>query len=334
MSAPAAAILGVSGTVLGAEERDFLRAADPWGFILFARNVDRPGQLRTLCASLREAVGRDAPILIDQEGGRVQRLRAPHWREFRPALDQMARAQRPIRAQWVRNRLIAHELNQMGIDVNAAPLADLVEDETHPVLKNRLYGSDISTVIEAARACADAFLAGGVLPVLKHIPGYGRGHVDSHHALPHVSASREALAARDFAPFHGLRDIRMGMTAHIVMDAIDPERPATVSPDVIRVIRDDIGFDGLMMTDDISMEALSGSVAERSAAAIAAGCDVVLHSNGRLVEMGAVVEAAGRLSERGQARAAAALAERRPPTPVDIHALDAELEALMRGTDP
>ena len=333
MTAHAAAILGVSGTVLTAEEAAFLREADPWGFILFARNVSRPGQLRVLCASLREAVGRNAPILIDQEGGRVQRMRAPYWREFLPALDQMASAKRPIRAQWVRNRIIAHELNQMGIDVNAAPLADLVEDDTHRVLRNRLYGSDIETVIEAARTCADAFLSGGVLPILKHIPGYGRAHVDSHLDVPRVRASREALAARDFAPFRGLRDIKMGMTAHIVMEAIDPDRPATVSPDVMDVIRTEIGFDGLMMTDDISMEALSGSVAERSAAAIAAGCDIVLHSNGKLPEMEAVIAASGNLSDNGQARAEAALAERRAPQPVDIDALDAELAALLDGRD-
>jgi beta-N-acetylhexosaminidase len=168
-----AVIFGCAGQNLGAAEAAFFREADPWGFILFARNIDTPDQLRRLTAELREAVGRDAPVLIDQEGGRVQRMRAPHWREFLPALDQMARARDPLRAQWVRNRLIAAELHTVGIDVNCAPLADLVEAGTHPVVLNRLYGSDVETVVAAARACADALLAGGVLPVVKHLPGMG-----------------------------------------------------------------------------------------------------------------------------------------------------------------
>jgi len=324
-----AAILGVAGTVLDADERDFLRDADPWGFILFARNVATPGQLRVLTDSLREAVGRDAPIMIDQEGGRVQRLGRPHWREFLPALDQMNRAHDPMRAQWVRNRLIAQELHAAGIDVNCAPLADLVEDESHPVLKNRLYGADIAVVVEAARIAADAMLAGGVLPVLKHIPGYGRATVDGHRDLPRISASREALSARDFAPFHALRDMAMGMTAHVVMEAIDPDRAATVSPVVMEVIRQEIGFDGLMMTDDIGMEALSGTMGDRAAASVAAGCDLVLLGNGSRDEMADTIAAAGSLDARAQERSDRALAQRRAPDPVDIRALDVELSELL-----
>ena len=324
-----AAILGVAGTVLDADERDFLRDADPWGFILFARNVATPGQLRVLTDSLREAVGRDAPIMIDQEGGRVQRLGRPHWREFLPALDQMNRAHDPMRAQWVRNRLIAQELHAAGIDVNCAPLADLVEDESHPVLKNRLYGADIAVVVEAARIAADAMLAGGVLPVLKHIPGYGRATVDGHRDLPRISASREALSARDFAPFHALRDMAMGMTAHVVMEAIDPDRAATVSPVVMEVIRQGIGFDGLMMTDDIGMEALSGTMGDRAAASVAAGCDLVLLGNGSRDEMADTIAAAGSLDARAQERSDRALAQRRAPDPVDIRALDVELSELL-----
>ena len=327
--APCAAIFGVWSEELSQDEAAFLRAADPWGFILFARNVSDPKQLRRLTSDLREAVGRDAPILIDQEGGRVQRLGRPYWRRFLPALDQMARARQPMRAQWVRNRLIAHELLEVGIDVNCAPLADLVEDETHPVLKNRLYGSDIVTVIEAARTACDAFLAGGVLPVLKHIPGYGRATVDGHHHLPTVTASREALMARDFAPFYALRNVRMGMTAHIVMEAIDPDRPATVSPTVMQVIREEIGFDGLMMTDDISMEALSGTPGERSAAALAAGCDLVLHSSGYMPHMEEIAAAIRPMDADALRRADAALAQRRRPQEIDIQALDAELETLL-----
>ena len=326
---PCAAIFGLGGTSLTNSERDFFRAANPWGFILFARNVQDPQQLLRLTSDLRDAMGRDMPILVDQEGGRVQRLSRPHWRRYLPALDQMARARQPMRAQWIRNRLIAHELHAVGIDVNCAPLADLVEDETHPVLKNRLYGSDVVTVVEAAKIAAEAFLAGGVLPVLKHIPGYGRGTVDGHLALPRVSASMESLMARDFAPFYALRNIKMGMTAHIVMEAIDPDLPATVSAPVMKVVRDEIGYDGLIMTDDISMEALSGSVAERSCAALAAGCDLVLHSSGVMAHMQEVVQAVCPMTPQAMRRADAALAQRHTPTDIDIRALDAELETLL-----
>lgn len=273
---PRAVIFGCAGTALGARERDFFREADPWGFILFARNVESPAQLRQLTDALRDAVGRAAPVLIDQEGGRVQRLRAPHWREFLPALDQMGRARDPLRAQWLRYRLIAAELRAVGIDVNCAPLADLVEAGTHPVLLNRLYGSDVDVVTGAARACAEGLLAGGVLPVVKHLPGYGRAVVDSHLDLPRNDRPMAELRARDFAPFRRLNDIAMGMTAHIVFEAIDPERPATTSPAVMKVIREEIGFAGLIMTDDLNMQALSGSLAERARAALAAGCDVIL----------------------------------------------------------
>lgn len=329
--AAAAAILGLEGRALTDWERGFFREADPWGFILFARNVDSPDQLRRLTGSLRDAVGRDAPILIDQEGGRVQRLRPPHWRAYLPALDQMEAATDPIRAQWLRNRLIAAELNEVGIDVNCAPLADLVEEGTHPILRNRLYGADIDTVVAAARTCAEALLAGGVLPVLKHIPGYGRARVDSHAELPVVAAPRAELAARDFAPFRALKDLPMGMTAHIVFSDIDPEAPATTSAAVIRLLRDEIGFGGLLMTDDLSMQALQGTMAERTRAAIAAGCDLVLHCNGDPGEMRQVVDAAGRLSGAAAARADAALALRRLPLPADPAALAEDLARLVRA---
>ncbi|HVG49701.1 MAG TPA: glycoside hydrolase family 3 N-terminal domain-containing protein [Rubellimicrobium sp.] len=326
---PLAAILGVEGTSLNAWERGFLRDADPWGFILFGRNVADPTQLRRLTAELREVVGRDAPILIDQEGGRVQRMRAPFWREYLPALTQMALATDALRAQWVRNRLIAAELHDVGIDVNCAPLADLVEDGTHPILLNRLYGADIPTVVTAARTCAQAFLAGGVLPVLKHIPGYGRARVDSHKDLPRVSASREALQSRDFAPFRALRDLPMGMTAHIVFEAVDPDRPCTTSPDAIRMIREEIGFDGLLMTDDIGMEALSGTMAQRAAASLDAGVDVVLHCKGDRPGMEGTVSAGRPLDGRALERAVRALALRRPPEPADVPALAEELRGLV-----
>ena len=324
-----ALILAPAGQALTPEETAFFHWADPWGFILFARNVDNPDQLRALTASLRDAVGRQAPVLVDQEGGRVQRLRAPHWREFLPALDQMARARDPLRAQWLRNRLIADDLAGVGIDVNCAPLADLVENGTHPVLLNRLYGGDVATVAAAARAAANGMLAGGVLPVVKHIPGYGRAQVDSHMDLPHVAVPLAELDARDFAPFRALADLPIGMTAHIVIDALDPTAPATISPVTMAAIRDRIGFGGLIMTDDISMQALSGPIAARAAASIAAGCDIALHCNGDLAQMHAIAGAVGPMSVASAARADAALTWRRAPEPADIAALAAELGELL-----
>lgn len=324
-----AVAFGCEGLRLTAAERQFFARADPFGFILFARNVDAPGQLRALTAELRDTVGWEAPVLIDQEGGRVQRMRAPHWREYPPALDQMAQARDPARAMWLRNRLIAAELHDAGIDVNCAPLADLVEEHTHPVLRNRLYGSEIATVVEAARISAEALLAGGVLPVLKHIPGYGRATVDSHLDLPRVGVSAEELAARDFAPFRALRDLPVGMTAHIVFNDIDPDHPATTSERMIRLIREEIGFSGLLITDDVGMNALSGPVAERAAASLEAGCDIVLHCNGDLAEMQAVAAACRLMDGAGNARADAALSQRKMPVPVDIPALEAEFRALL-----
>ncbi|MDO6589654.1 beta-N-acetylhexosaminidase [Loktanella sp. D2R18] len=324
-----ATIFGPEGLEITAWERDFFRDVQPFGFIVFARNIDNPTQLRRLTADLRDAVGRDAPILIDQEGGRVQRMRSPHWREFLPALDQMDRARDPLRAHWIRNHLIADDLRSVGIDVNCAPLADIAEDATHPFLQNRLYGRDVDTVVAAARACADAHLAGGVLPVLKHIPGHGRAAVDSHLKLPTVTADLADLHAKDFAPFKALADLPMGMSAHIVFTAIDPDGPATTSPAMIDVIRTEIGFDGLLMTDDISMEALSGTVADRAQAAITAGCDLVLHCNGDKDEMQMVAETSGMMTDAAQKRGQNALLQRKSAEIVDIAALEAELETLL-----
>ncbi len=324
-----AVIVGPQEHVVTDWEKAHFRETDPWGFILFARNVDTPEQVRRLTGGLRDAVGRDAPILIDQEGGRVQRMRAPHWREYLPALDQMARASDPLRAMWLRNRLIAQELHDVGIDTNCAPLADLLEDTAHPVMRNRLYGTDVDTVVKAARTAAEAHLAGGVLPILKHIPGYGRATVDSHKDLPRVDADRASLEAREFAPFKALNDMAMGMTAHIVFAAIDPDQPATTSDTMMRVIRQDIGFDGLIMTDDIGMDALSGTPVERAKASLRAGCDLVLHCNGDRAEVEAVAAASGQMSDAAMVRADRALAQRKPPVPIDIPGAIAELEALL-----
>ena len=311
-----AAILDAAGPRLSAEEKAFFRAADPFGFILFARNIESPDQVRALCAELREAVGREAVITIDQEGGRVQRLRPPLARDWLPPLDHVrAAGDGAERAMYLRYRLIAAELRDLGLDSNCAPMADLAGPETHGFLKNRCYGSDPAGVARLGRAVAQGLLDGGVLPVLKHIPGHGRATQDSHVDLPHVAAAAEDLAETDFAPFRALSDLPMGMTAHLVYDAIDPA-PATISPKVMTLIREQIGFGGLIMTDDISMKALRGDLPDLTRASLRAGCDVVLLCNATLAERAAVADAAGAMTPAAQARAMAALACRRAPCPL------------------
>ncbi len=330
-----AAILGCAGLRLTPEERSFFRAVHPFGFILFSRNIDNAEQLRSLTAELRDAVGWRAPIFIDQEGGRVQRLRPPLATEWTPALDFVAQyQQRAIEAMYLRYRIISAELLSYGIDGNCAPLLDVARANTHPVLHNRCYGSDLATVVATGRAVAAAHLDSGVLPVIKHIPGHGLAQKDSHLDLPHVDADRHTLEQVDFASFTPFNDMPLGMTAHLVFDAYD-DRPATVSTRMISLIRGSIGFGGLLMTDDISMEALSGTVPERGADALAAGCDVVLHCNGDLAEMVALMDRVEQVSDAAQERAEAALALRLPPQDIDIRALQADLTALAteRGDD-
>jgi beta-N-acetylhexosaminidase len=322
------AIFGCEGLILSPEETAFFRDADPFGFILFARNIDTPDQIRALTAALRDCVGRAAIITIDQEGGRVQRLRGPVWREWPAPLDCVAGAADPVRAMGITARLIAHELRDLGIDSNCAPCADLARDVTHPFLRNRCYGGDVATVTAVGRAVAEGLLAGGVLPVVKHMPGHGRATLDTHHSLPKVDASRADLEGTDFAAFAALADLPMAMTAHIVFSAYD-DLPATQSPAMIRVIRDVIGFAGLLITDDLNMQALSGTVARRAATALAAGCDIALHCKGTVAEMAATASAIGTMPPATLVRADAALVLRTSPDPVDIPALDAEFARLM-----
>lgn len=324
MSHGATILGGVGGLSLTPDEAAFFRDADPWGFILFGRNVDSPEQLRRLTAQLREAVGRDCVITVDQEGGRVQRLRAPHWSDWPAPLDQ---AKAGPQAMWLYYHLIGQELRAVGIDSNCAPTLDVAQDATHPFLRNRCLGTDPARVAELGRAAADGLLAAGVLPVIKHMPGHGRAQADSHHDLPVVDAALSDLEAVDFAPFRALADLPMGMTAHIRFTALD-DAPATASARMIGLIRDRIGFDGLLMTDDITMNALSGSEADRARASLAAGCDLVLHCNGTVAQMQPVVAASGRMSTDATRRANAALALRQPPAPADIAALTAEWRAL------
>jgi beta-N-acetylhexosaminidase len=317
------------GPDLTPDERAFFSETQPWGFILFARNIEAPDQVRRLTSELRASAGRDAPILIDQEGGRVQRMRAPHWREWGPPLEQAGLAGTETeRSFWLRFRIIAQELLDVGIDVNCVPTCDLAQTDTHAVLRNRCYGASPETVTSIARAVVDGMAAGGVLPVMKHMPGHGRATVDSHLDLPRVTASEDVLDGSDFAVFRNLADLPMGMSAHLVFEALS-DRAATIDPHMVALIRDRIGFAGLLMTDDISMEALDGDVASRSSAALAAGCDMVLHCNGKLDEMMSVARTAGTMSASAQARADAALACRTPPQPIDIAAAEAEFKAIM-----
>lgn len=331
MAANGAYIFGCEGLSLSADEKRFFQDADPWGFILFARNLDNPAQILTLTNELRATVGRQAVILIDQEGGRVARLRAPNWLEWLPALDQMQKVgpKNAARAMWIRYRLIADELIALGIDTNCAPIADIPVSGVHPIIKNRCFGDDPASVISAARAVADGLLAGGVLPVLKHIPGHGRPIADSHAELPHTDATLEKLRATDFAAFKGLADLPMAMTAHVVYEALDPTQCATLSPKAIAEIRTEIGFGGLLMTDDLSMSALSGSFGARTTAALSAGCDMILHCNGLRDEMQPVATAAGPMNRAAAERADMALSKRQTAAPFDRQALLAELAGLL-----
>ncbi len=330
MSRFGACILSSDAPRLTANEKALFRDVRPFGFILFARHVETPDQVRALCDEMREAAGHDALITVDQEGGRVQRLRAPHWRAWRPALEDAEAASDPERAMYLRYRLIAEDLRQVGLDSNCAPNLDIAEAATHPFLLNRCYGRDVETVTRLGRAVAQAHLDGGVLPVMKHLPGHGRAQADSHAELPVVERTKDALQAHDFAPFRALHDLPLGMTAHVVLPQIDAA-PATQSAPVIELIRSDIGFDGLLMTDDISMGALSGTLTERAQSSLAAGCDVVLHCNDDFAARAEIAAASGQMSEAAQRRAETALAQRKPPLEIDIPAAEAEFEALLSG---
>lgn len=331
----AACIFGCSGLTLTKSERAFFADVKPWGFILFARNIETPRQVRKLTAALRDLVGRDdAPILIDQEGGRVQRLGAPHWRSYPPG-----RAYGELDPGLGREicrlgaRLIAHDLVALGINVDCLPVLDVPDPAGHAVIGDRAYGQTPQAVAVLGRAAAEGLIAGGVLPVIKHIPGHGRAAADSHKDLPVVDAGWDELDARDFAPFRALSDMPMAMTAHVVYAAIDPKRPATTSKRVMRgVIRHAIGFDGLVMSDDLSMKALKGGLRERAEAAFKAGCDVVLHCNGIMAEMKAVAAGAPSLAGKAARRAAAALARLpRAVEPFDPAAAHARFDAAFEG---
>jgi beta-N-acetylhexosaminidase len=328
-------IAGLAGLTLSASERAFLREAAPWGLIIFRRNVSTKQQVAELTRSFRDAVGWEAPVLVDQEGGRVQRLDPPHWPAYPPGARYGELYDREaatgIASARLAGHLIASDLAAVGIDVDCLPLADVPVAGSDAVIGDRAYGSEPGKVAAIAAAIAQGLMAGGVLPVLKHLPGHGRAKADSHHQLPVVDTDRATLESTDFAAFKPLAGLPLGMTAHVVFSAIDPVAPATTSVTMVReVIRGFIGFKGLLMSDDISMGALSGTLAERSRAAIAAGCDVVLHCNGDLAEMGAVAGSVPELAGDAARRAEAALSQRSAPERFDVDAAR-ELFARMVG---
>jgi beta-N-acetylhexosaminidase len=332
-------ITGISGPELGAVEREFIRSARPWGFILFKRNVETPEQVTRLVDELRKEVGEpDAPVLIDQEGGRVQRFGPPHWPAYPAgavfgALYEIDRAL-GLSAARLSARLIAADLIDVGVTVDCLPLADLPVPGSDAVIGNRAYGTEPGKVAAIARAVTEGLEEGGVLPVLKHIPGHGRATADTHFKLPEVDTPKAELERTDFAAFQPLADLPMAMTAHVVFSALDPAHPATTSATIIeQVIRGMIGFQGLLMSDDVSMNALAGSIAERTRAIFAAGCDMVLHCNGKLDEMREVAAETPELWGRAMERAKRALASRRPPQPFDRAAARAELDALIKRAE-
>ena len=338
--APRAMVLGCAGVALDDSERRFMADADPAGFILFKRNCESPEQTQALIGALRATVGRaDAPVLVDQEGGRVVRLGPPHWRTppapaFLGALAKIDSAA-GARAAWLNARLVAADLHALGFTVNCVPLLDLRFPGASKVVGDRSFDSDPQSVLRLGRAVADGLRAGGIVPAVKHLPGHGRATVDSHAVLPQVDAPLEALRARDFVPFRALRDVPAGLTAHVCYTALDPERPGTLSRKVIEdAVRGVIGFDGLLVSDDLSMGALTGSVGERAAAALAAGCDLALHCNGKRDEMEDVAASVPRLAGRAQERFDRMLAVQQAPDAFDEAGGRRELETLLARVAP
>ena len=329
------AIYGCAGQALGADERAFFADAQPWGFILFGRNIADPDQVRALVNALRESIGdASAPVLIDQEGGRVARLKPPHWKARVPAAAFGAlhndAPETAHEAAYLQARLIAHDLCELGINVDCTPVLDLPVEGAHDVIGDRAFAHNATTIIDLGRAVIEGMIEGGVLPVMKHIPGHGRATADSHMALPRVSTPADELRATDFVPFRSLNHCPLAMTAHVVYEAIDPDHPATTSARVIRgIIRGELEFAGLLLSDDLSMQALEGSLGARAHAAQFAGCDVVLHCNGGMEEMVDIAAEVKPLDDIHLKRAQSALAHLVPPEPFDVEAGEARLAELL-----
>ncbi|MCH7831769.1 MAG: beta-N-acetylhexosaminidase [Proteobacteria bacterium] len=330
-----AVIFGCSGPVLTDGERRFFEQSHPAGFILFERNCQDPDQVRRLVGELRETVNRpDAPVLIDQEGGRVQRLKPPHWRDAPPpgafaalAGRSLSRAEEAVR---LNGQLIAAELYGLGITVNCAPVLDIPGPDAHQIIGDRAFGNDPKIVVALGMAAAAGHLQGGVIPMIKHIPGHGRAKADSHEELPVVDAGAEELTETDFSPFRALNRLPWAMTAHVVYTALDGDNPATTSSKVIsRTIRGDIGFQGVLVSDDIGMKALGGPFEERTKAGLAAGCDLVLHCSGDAAEMEAVAAGAGPVTDEGLARLQNGEAMVKSPGDIDTADSQARLDEIM-----
>lgn len=328
-------ITGVKGTELTSDERYFMDHEHPWGMILFARNIDTPRQVHRLVDEFREAVGRsDAPVLIDQEGGRVQRLRPPHWETYASGrlLGEHWRRNHETGRELVRlhSRLLAHDLQALGINVDCLPVLDVPVEGSHDVIGDRAYSNDPREVADIGRVACEGLMAGGVLPVIKHIPGHGRAAADSHKELPRVAVSHNELSEQDFLPFKALNDMPMAMTAHVKFEALDPDHPATTSVRIMKeIIRGEIGFDGLVMSDDLSMEALEGDFGQRTEAAINAGCDVVLHCNGEMKEMDEVASLCPVLEGEALRRAEAVMDCLREPDDFDVDAGRARYREML-----
>ena len=334
---PLSVVFGCSGPVLTDTERDFFADSDPLGFILFGRNCESPNQVRALVDSLRSCVGRaDAPVLIDQEGGRVARLRPPHWRSAPPMarFGELARKSsvKATEAAWLNARLLAADLYDLGITVNCAPVLDVPPAGGNDFIGDRACATSPDLAMLIGGAFADGLMEGGVLPVMKHVPGHGRAVADSHEALPVIETPLSQLASMDFTPFRALRDLPWAMTAHVLYRTLDEKNPATTSSAIIEsVIRDHIGFDGVLITDDLSMKALSGTMGSRTKAALKAGCDLVLHCNADMTEMKAVAGACRKLSAKTHERVERGEAMRRAAAPLDRPTVSARLAELLEA---
>lgn len=334
MTMLAAFISGCAGEVLSDEEWRFFQDARPAGLILFQRNIRTPEQVKALIARYHDAVGRDdLLVLVDQEGGRVQRLKPPQWRQLPSAAAfGMRYASDPdaaIAAARAVSQLAARELSALGFTVNCVPVLDLPVPGAHQVIGDRAYGHDIERVVALGRAVCEGTMAGGLLPVIKHIPGHGRANQDSHLALPVIEDSLDTLRATDFAPFRALADMPLGMTAHVLITALDQSETASTSPRIVdEIIRGDIGFDGLLMCDDLSMKALRGSTGDKARRAIAAGCDIVLHCNGDMAEMADVAANVPELEGEAERRFMGALVRRKSSPAFDATAALAHLDEI------
>lgn len=323
-------ILGIKGQELTRGEKSFFKEARPLGYILFKRNGDAEGRVQRIIEDLRDISSDHILILTDHEGGRVQRFTGL-WHDWIPALVQCERLNSDdrLRALYLRYQVIGLELFRVGINVNCVPICDVAHEKTHPILKDRCYGFDVDFVCEAAQTVAEACLSAGVLPVIKHIPGHGRCHHDSHIELPSTDISRLELAKTDFRPFHQLRHMPLGMMAHVLYPSLDDECPSSQSPYVVSIVRQEIGFEGLLMTDDVAMSALQGKMAERAKLCLSAGCDVILHCNGDRKEMESVVNVSGPLNDITRERFDRALAHLVKPSQADISPLIEEYRTLF-----